>query len=93
MPLRNLTRLIPLNKFTIARLFSPFKKALEQYPILVARGNRPLQMSFEDQLKILTYFHLEEHSSGQHLLQVLKQEDFTATHIAPTDGIGKSDFF
>lgn len=93
MTLRNLTRRIPLNKFTIARLFYPFKKALEQCPTLAARGNRPLQMTFEDQLKILTYFHLEEHSSGRHLLQVLKQEDFAATHIAPPDGIGKSAFF
>jgi hypothetical protein len=93
MILRNLTRRIPLNRRSIARLFSPFKKALDQCPILVARGNRPLQMTFEDQLKILTYFHLEEHSSGRHLLQVLEQEDFAATHIAPPDGIGKSAFF
>jgi len=50
-------------------------------------------MTFEDQLKILTYYHLEEHSSGRHLLQVLKQEDFAATHIAPPGGIGKSAFF
>lgn len=50
-------------------------------------------MTFEDQLKILTYYHLEEHSSGRHLLQILKQEDFAATHIAPPDGIEKSAFF
>jgi len=50
-------------------------------------------MTFEDQLKILTYYHLEEHSSGCHLLQVLAQEDFAATHIAPPDGIQKSAFF
>jgi hypothetical protein len=50
-------------------------------------------MTFEDQLKILTYYHLEEHSSGRHLLQVLAQEDFAATHIAPPDGIQKSAFF
>jgi len=50
-------------------------------------------MTFEDQLKILVYYHLEEHSSGRHLLQVLAQEDFAATHIAPPAGIGKSAFF
>ncbi len=50
-------------------------------------------MTFEDQLKILTYYHLEEHSSGWHLLQVLAQEDFAATHIAPPSGIQKSAFF
>ncbi|MFV0339652.1 MAG: hypothetical protein ACK5MA_03340, partial [Parachlamydiaceae bacterium] len=60
-----------LNRHSIARLFTPFKGSLEQSPVLEARGNRPLQMTFEDQLKILTYYHLEEHSSGRHLLQVL----------------------
>ncbi len=30
-----------------------------------------LQITFEDQLKILVYYHLEEHTSGRHLLQVL----------------------
>lgn len=82
-----------LNPRTIVQLFTPFRESLDQVPILEARGNRPLQMTFEDQLKILTYYHLEEHSSGRHLLQVLAQEDFAATHIAPAGGIQKSAFF
>ena len=82
-----------LNALTIVRLFTPFQAALDPVPTLEARGNRPLQMTFEDQLKILTYYHLEEHTSGRHLLQVLAQEDFAATHIAPPDGIKKSAFF
>ena len=82
-----------LNAWTVAQLFKPFKASIDQVPALVARGNRPLQMNFEDQLKILTYYHLEEHSSGRHLLQVLKQENFAATHIAPPGGIEKSAFF
>lgn len=82
-----------LDARSIARLFTPLRGALEQIPVLEARGNRPLQMTFEDQLKILTYYHLEEHSSGRHLLQVLAQENFAATHIAPPDGIQKSSFF
>jgi hypothetical protein len=82
-----------LNRRSVAQLFTPFKGSLEQVPVLESRGNRPLQMTFEDQLKILTYYHLEEHSSGRHLLQVLAQEDFAATHIAPPDGIQKSAFF
>lgn len=82
-----------LNRRSVAQLFTPFKGSLEQVPVLASRGNRPLQMTFEDQLKILTYYHLEEHSSGRHLLQVLAQEDFAATHIAPPNGIQKSAFF
>lgn len=82
-----------LDRRSIAQLFTPFRGSLEQVPVLEARGNRPLQMTFEDQLKILTYYHLEEHTSGRHLLQVLAQEDFAATHIAPPGGIQKSAFF
>lgn len=82
-----------LNRRSVAQLFTPLKGSLEHVPVLEARGNRPLQMTFEDQLKILTYYHLEEHSSGRHLLQVLAQEDFAATHIAPPGGIQKSAFF
>ncbi|GAB6081488.1 hypothetical protein JCM30471_34650 [Desulfuromonas carbonis] len=52
-----------------------------------------MQMTFEDQIKILIYYHLEEHTSGRHLLQVLAQQDFAATHIAPPHGIQKSAFF
>jgi len=53
----------------------------------VARGNRPLQMNFEQQLRALVYFHLEEHTSGRHLIQALEEDDFARNHIAPPDGI------
>jgi hypothetical protein len=50
-------------------------------------------MTFEDQLKALIFFHLEEHNSGRHLIQVLKEDDFARDDIAPEDGIEKSSFF
>jgi hypothetical protein len=50
-------------------------------------------MEFEDQLKALIFYHLEEHSSGRHLIQVLKEDDFAREHIAPRNGIEKSSFF
>jgi hypothetical protein len=59
---------------------------------LEARGNRPLQMTFEDQLKALVFFHLQEHKSAQHLLQVLEEDDFARNKIAPEQGIKKSSF-
>jgi hypothetical protein len=49
-------------------------------------------MSFENQLKALIFFHLEEHSSAQHLLQVLQEDDFARQYIAPKEGIKKSSF-
>lgn len=50
-------------------------------------------MTFEDQLKALIFFHLEEHVSGRHLIQVLKEDNFARENIAPKDGIEKSSFF
>ena len=74
-------------------LINPLVKPLSGIPLLKSRGNRPLQMEFDDQLHALIYFHLEEHTSGRHLLQVLKEDDFARETIAPKTGINKSSFF
>ncbi len=50
-------------------------------------------MNFEDQLNALIFFHLEEHTSGRHLVQTLQEDDFARNNIAPADGISKSSFF
>ena len=75
------------------QLYQPLVKILQETPMLESRGDRPLQMTFEDQLKALIFFHLEEHNSGRHLIQVLKEDDFARKHIAPEKGIEKSSFF
>jgi len=49
-------------------------------------------MTFEQQLKSLILFHLEEYDSARHLLQVLKQDDFPRAFIAPPKGIGQSSY-
>jgi hypothetical protein len=72
---------------------TPANNILPDITPLLSGCNRPLQMSFEDQLNILVYFHLEEHRSGRHLLQVLKEEHFARQHVAPAGGIEKSSFF
>jgi len=72
--------------------FKPARQAMEGMPMLTSGCNRPLQMSFEDHLKALVYFHLQEHTSAQHLLQVLEEDDYAREHIAPKDGIKKSSF-
>ncbi|WP_394708807.1 hypothetical protein [uncultured Desulfobulbus sp.] len=50
-------------------------------------------MEFEDQLHALIYFHLQEHTSGRHLLQSLEEDAFARDHIAPKKGIARSSFF
>jgi len=75
------------------KLLHPAAKMLPKTPVLESKGDKPLKMSFEDQLKALIFYHLEEHVSGRHLIQVLKEDEFARIHIAPKDGIEKSSFF
>jgi len=78
---------------TFKKLTKPLEDLLQNFSPLEARGDRPLQMNFEDQLDALIYFHLEEHTSGRHLLQDLEEDDFARNVIAPSEGIKKSSFF
>jgi hypothetical protein len=78
---------------TYLKLMLPVNDTLPNLTPLTSRCNRPLQMTFEDQINILVYFHLEEHQSGRHLLQVLNENDFARQYVAPEKGIQKSSFF
>jgi hypothetical protein len=75
------------------KLIYPLEKILLNIFPLQSRGDKPLQMTFEDQINALIYFHLEEHSSGRDLLQTLEEDHFARTVIAPSAGIKKSSFF
>lgn len=84
-----------INKYrapSFLKLWKPILVILSKISLLKPRGNRPLRMDFEHQLKTLIFFHLEEHTSASHLLQVLKEDDFASEFIAPPDGIEKSSF-
>ncbi len=87
-----LKQLNSANAPPFCQVYQPIQKAMFGMPPLEARGHRPLKMTFEDQLKALIFFHLEEHTSAQHLLQVLQEDDFARNHIAPEEGIKKSSF-
>jgi hypothetical protein len=75
------------------KLIAPLKRVMKGIKSLVSRGNRPLQMTFEEQLNALILFHLEDHTSGRELIQTLKQDEYAKEHIAPNKGIEKSSFF
>ncbi len=74
------------------QFIQPIRGALKNGPGLKSRGHRPLKMDFEEQLRILIYYHLQEYRSAQHLLQALKEDDFARQHIAPERGVEKSSF-
>jgi hypothetical protein len=71
----------------------PLKSIIPDAPVLESRGYRPLQMTFEDQLNALLYYHLHDFTSGRHLVQVLEEDHFARDVIAPKKGIKKSSFF
>jgi len=79
-----------LNSFF--QFLQPLGDLIPEIPVLKSRGDRPLKMTFEDQLQMLIFFHLEDHVSARHMLQVLEQDDFARVNIAPEDGIKKSSF-
>ncbi|MCP3872906.1 MAG: IS4 family transposase [Desulfobacteraceae bacterium] len=71
---------------------SPLQVVLPNTPTLESKGNRPLKMTFEDQLHALMFFHLQEHDSARDLIQHLKEDDFAKEFIAPDGGISRSSF-
>jgi hypothetical protein len=73
-------------------LWQPFENIEDTIPPLVSRGNKPLKMTFEHQLKSLVCFHLEEHDSARHLLQFLEEDEYAREFIAPPDGIKRSSY-
>jgi len=75
------------------KLVAPLAKVLERITSLTSKGNRPLRMTFEDQLNALILFHLEDHTSGRELIQTLREDGYAREHIAPEKGIEKSSFF
>lgn len=91
-----MARLVLLKRKYFAPSFGdirkPLTRVLPDAPILESRGNRPLQMTFEDQLDALIFFHLEEHTSARHLIQTLQEDEFARNNIAPKDGISRSSF-
>ena len=77
---------------TFDKFIAPLLRLLPSAPQLLSRGDRPLKMTFEDQLKALVYFHLQEHKSARHLIQDMKENDFAKQNIAPDEGISRSSF-
>lgn len=49
------------------------RRKLRKVPKLKSRGNRALQTACADLLPALVFCHLQEHSSGRHLRQVLRE--------------------
>jgi hypothetical protein len=76
-----------------ARFLEPLDTILPRVTPLTSRGNHPLSMGFEHQLKSLVYYHLKQFDSGRHLLQDISENPLARQLVAPPEGIAKSSFF
>jgi len=74
-------------------LLKPLQQILIKAPPLKSGSNKPLAMNTEELLNILTYYHLQDFSSGRELLQALEEDDYARQFVAPADGIKRSTFF
>lgn len=81
-----------LESLSYNEYIKPLKKILPTVPELLSRGDRPLKMTFEDQLNALIFFHLQEHKSARDLIQDLNKNEFAKQNITPEGGISRSSF-
>lgn len=75
------------------QLVAPTKPLLLTAPPLLSRSNKPLAMNTEELIDILTYYHLQEFSSGRELVQALQEDEYARRLIAPAGGMKHSTFF
>src|SRR5210317_1753023 len=78
---------------TQRQLLKPIKNILTKVQPLKSRSNKPLAMNTEELINILTYYHLQEFSSGSELIQALQEDDYARKFVAPAGGIKHSTFF
>ena len=78
---------------TQSQLLKPLKNIWAKVPPFRSRSNKPLAMNTEELLNILTYYHLQEFSSGSELIQALQEDDYARNFVAPASGIKHSTFF
>lgn len=74
-------------------LLEPLQPILIKAPPLRSGSNKPLAMNTEELLSILTYYHLQDFSSGRELLQALEEDDYARQFVAPAAGVKRSTFF
>lgn len=78
---------------TQRQLLKPVEKILHRVPPLRSRSNKPLAMNTKELINILTYYHLQEFTSGSELIQVLQEDDYARQFVDPACGIKHSTFF
>ncbi len=78
------TQPITFIKFSLKKFYITLRSCLSGVTPVTSKGNRPLALTFEHQLKMLVFYHLQGYESGAELLQAMEEDDFARVHIALT---------
>jgi len=78
---------------TFSRLIAPLETQLPYLPPLVSGSNRPLEFTFDFQVRALVYYHTEAFTSAQDLLQAAHDDPWANRLIVPDTGLGESTFY
>jgi len=83
-----------INSPTFSMLTTPLETILPDITPLESSSNRSITFTFDYQLKSLIYYHTEEFTSAQALLQEMQDEDSFAYHnLIPEGSLGESTFY
>jgi len=94
VPLPNLCVGASISSPTFSMLIAPLESILTEITPLESTSNRPITFTFDYQLKSLIYYHTEEFTSAQALLEEMQDEDSFAHHnLVPEVGLGESTFY
>ena len=83
----------PIDCPTFTELIAPVENLLPTITPLQSKSNRRLTFTFHYQLRSLIYYHVEECTSGQHLLQMIQSDWLTQHLLMPCEGLGQSTFY
>ena len=81
-----------ITSLTYDQFCLPLRDILSRVPVLKSRGERLLQMTFENELNALIQLHLQKYDSARHLVSDLNGNNFVKELIAPDGGISRSSF-
>lgn len=78
---------------TFSTLLAPLEGQLPYLTPLASGSNRPLDFTFDLQVRALVYYHTEAFTSAQDLLQAVDEDPFAHRLMVPECGLGQSTFY
>lgn len=78
---------------TFSALLSPLESQLPYLSPLESSSNRPLEYTFDYQVRALVYYHVETYSSALDLLEAAETDEFVNRLLVPERGLGQSTFY